>query len=95
VLLVAVFIRLNTAYTVQKDGGTVVVSDGRAVALKYVQSGAMLMDLLTVLPTILQVNFKLCSMSAQSAMQHISGCAEMVCGVKGRGREGLETFSVG
>ena len=29
--------------------------DGHAVALKYVRSGAILTDLLTILPTILQV----------------------------------------
>ncbi len=52
----AVFIRLNTALTVKREGEEVVVPDGRAVAVKYVRSGAVLTDFLTILPTVLQVD---------------------------------------
>ena len=55
-LLAAVLIRLNTALTVKRDGEEVVVADGHAVALEYVRSGAVLTDLLTIIPTILQVS---------------------------------------
>ncbi|CAL5221214.1 g3363 [Coccomyxa viridis] len=66
-LLVAVFIRLNTALTVKREGEEVVVPDGRAVALKYVRSGAVLTDLLTILPTVLQVACMLVQNSGHAA----------------------------
>ena len=55
VLLAVAFVKLNTAIVVQKKGEEYVVADGRAVALSYVRSGAVLTDLLTIIPTIAQV----------------------------------------
>ena len=55
-LLAGVFIKLNTAMAVKKKGEEVLVADGHVVALKYVRSGAILTDVLTILPTILQVS---------------------------------------
>ena len=55
VLLAVAFVKLNTAIIVQKKGEEYVVADGHAVALNYVRSGAVLTDLLTIVPTIVQV----------------------------------------
>jgi len=55
-LLAGMFIKLNTAMAVKKKGEEVLVADGHVVALKYVRSGAILTDFLTILPTILQVS---------------------------------------
>ncbi len=53
--------------------------DGRAVALKYVRSGAVLTDLLTILPTVLQVVLR------DSAIhQKVMACCET----------GIHTFGV-
>ena len=54
-LLALAFVKLNTAIVVHKKGEEYVVADGRAVALSYVRSGAVLTDLLTIIPTIAQV----------------------------------------
>ncbi len=56
VLLLLAFVKLNTAISVQKKGEEYLVADGYAVALSYVRSGALLMDLLTIVPTIAQVS---------------------------------------
>ena len=55
-LLAGIFIKLNTAMAVKKKGEEVLVADGHVVALKYVRSGAILTDVLTILPTVLQVS---------------------------------------
>ena len=55
ILLVIVFIKLNTALIVQKKGEESLVADGHAVALHYVRGGAIFTDLLTVAPTMVQV----------------------------------------
>ena len=55
ILLVVIFIKLNTALAVQKKGEEVLVADGHAVALHYVRGGAIFTDLLTITPTVVQV----------------------------------------
>ena len=55
ILLVVIFIKLNTALAVQKKGEEVVIADGHAVALHYVRGGAIFTDLLTIAPTMVQV----------------------------------------
>lgn len=55
-LLAVVFVKLNTALAVLKNGEEFLVADGRAVAVKYVRSGAILIDVLTILPTVIQVS---------------------------------------
>lgn len=56
ILLVVIFIKLNTALAVQKKGEEVLVADGHAVALHYVRGGAIFTDLLTIAPTIVQAS---------------------------------------
>ena len=81
-LLVAVFIRLNTALTVKREGEEVVVPDGRAVAHKYVRSGAVLTDLLTILPTVLQVIY---TAQCHAIVVHFVG----LCNDSGRNYHGV------
>ena len=56
ILLVVIFIKLNTALAVQKKGEEVLVADGHAVALHYVRGGAIFTDLLTIAPTMVQAS---------------------------------------
>ena len=55
ILLAVVFVKLNTALTVQRKGEEVLLADGHAVALRYVRGGAIFTDLLTIAPTMVQV----------------------------------------